>query len=79
VRQALGKHFTIVVVAEGVKLRHELKQMGRGWLVGNTAGDAIGLFSGKEVRVSVLGHIQRGGLHPMTACWPRASELSPQT
>jgi ATP-dependent phosphofructokinase / diphosphate-dependent phosphofructokinase len=61
VREALGKHFTIVVVAEGVKLPHELKQMARGWPVGNTVGDAVGLFSGKEVRVSVLGHIQRGG------------------
>jgi ATP-dependent phosphofructokinase / diphosphate-dependent phosphofructokinase len=61
VRETLGKHFTIVVVAEGVKLPHELKQMARGWPVGNTVGDAIVLFSGKEVRVSVLGHIQRGG------------------
>lgn len=61
VRERLGKHFTIVVVAEGVKLPHELKQMARGWPVGNTIGDAIGLFSNKEVRVSVLGHIQRGG------------------
>jgi len=61
VREASGKRFTIVVVAEGIKLPHELKQMARGWPVGNTVGDAIGLFSGKEVRVSVLGHIQRGG------------------
>ena len=60
-RERIGKHFTIVVVAEGIKLPHELKQMSRGWPVGNTIGDAIGLFSNKEVRVSVLGHIQRGG------------------
>jgi 6-phosphofructokinase 1 len=60
-REKLGKHFTIVVVAEGIKLPQELKQMSRGWPVGNTIGDAIGLFSNKEVRVSVLGHIQRGG------------------
>ncbi len=60
-REKLGKYFTIVVVAEGVKLPHELRQMARGWPVGNTIGDAIGLFSNKEVRVSVLGHIQRGG------------------
>ena len=60
-RERIGKHFTIVVVAEGVRLPHELKQMARGWPVGNTIGDAIGLFSKKEVRVSVLGHIQRGG------------------
>ena len=60
-REAQGKHFTIVVAAEGVNLPHELKRMARGWPVGNTVGDAIGLFSNKEVRVSVLGHIQRGG------------------
>jgi len=60
-REREGKHFTIVVVAEGIKLPHELRQMARGWPVGNTIGDAIGLFSQKEVRVSVLGHIQRGG------------------
>jgi 6-phosphofructokinase len=35
--------------------------MARGWPVGNTIGDAMGVFAGKEVRVSVLGHIQRGG------------------
>ena len=50
-----------MVVAEGIKLPPELKQMARGWPVGNTIGDAIGLFANKEVRVSVLGHIQRGG------------------
>ena len=49
------------MVAEGIKLPSELKQMARGWPVGNTIGDAIGLFANKEVRVSVLGHIQRGG------------------
>ena len=60
-REKRGGRFTIVVVAEGIKLPPELKQMARGWPVGNTIGDAIGLFAHKEVRVSVLGHIQRGG------------------
>jgi len=60
-RESRGSRFTIVVVAEGIKLPPELKQMARGWPVGNTIGDAIGLFANKEVRVSVLGHIQRGG------------------
>lgn len=60
-RESHGSRFTIVVVAEGVKLPPELKPMARGWPVGNTIGDAIGLFANKEVRVSVLGHIQRGG------------------
>jgi 6-phosphofructokinase len=35
--------------------------MALGWPVGNTIGDAIGLFADKEARVSVLGHMQRGG------------------
>jgi len=60
-RESRGSRFTIVVVAEGIKLPPELKQLARGWPVGNTIGDAIGLFANKEVRVSVLGHIQRGG------------------
>ena len=60
-RESRGSRFTIVVVAEGIKLPPELKQMARGWPVGNTIGDAIGLFANKEVRISVLGHIQRGG------------------
>jgi 6-phosphofructokinase 1 len=38
-----------------------MKQMSRTFAVGNMIGDAIGLMSRKEVRVSVLGHIQRGG------------------
>jgi 6-phosphofructokinase len=35
--------------------------MARGWPLGNTIGDAMGLFADQEVRVSVLGHIHRGG------------------
>ena len=60
-RESRGSRLTIVVVAVGIRWQLELKQMARGWPVGNTIGDAIGLFSQKEVRVSVLGHIQRGG------------------
>jgi len=60
-RESYGKRFTIVVVAEGVKLPPELRQLSRGGSVGNLIGDAIALTSHKEVRVSVLGHIQRGG------------------
>jgi 6-phosphofructokinase 1 len=60
-RETYGKRFTIVVVAEGVKLPPELKQLSRGGSVGNLIGDAIALTAHKEVRVSVLGHIQRGG------------------
>ena len=60
-REGYGKRFTIVVVAEGIKLPPELKQLSRGGSVGMLIGDAISLVSRKEVRVSVLGHIQRGG------------------
>ncbi|HZQ70655.1 MAG TPA: ATP-dependent 6-phosphofructokinase [Terriglobales bacterium] len=60
-RERHGKHFTIVVVAEGVRLPSELLHMSRGGSVGNLIGDAIALCTHKEVRVSVLGHIQRGG------------------
>jgi ATP-dependent phosphofructokinase / diphosphate-dependent phosphofructokinase len=60
-RDGFGKRFTIVVVAEGVKLPAEMKHLSRTMAVGNMIGDAIALLSQKEVRVSVLGHIQRGG------------------
>lgn len=60
-RERYGKRFTIIVVAEGVKLPAEMSHLSRTWAVGNMIGDAISLLAHKEVRVSVLGHIQRGG------------------
>src|ERR1700689_3595539 len=60
-REKQGKHFTIVVVAEGVKLPPSMKENRRMSAVGNLIGDAIGAGANKEVRISVLGHIQRGG------------------
>jgi 6-phosphofructokinase 1 len=60
-RESRGSHFTIVVVAEGVKLPPELKENRRAGSVGSLIGNAISRGSHKEVRVSVLGHIQRGG------------------
>jgi phosphofructokinase-like protein len=60
-RESYGKRFTIVVVAEGVKLPPELKDNRRAGSVGNLIGNAIATSADKEVRVSVLGHIQRGG------------------
>jgi 6-phosphofructokinase 1 len=60
-REKIGKHFTIVVVAEGVKLPPELRENRRAGSTGNLIGNAIAVGSGKEVRISVLGHIQRGG------------------
>jgi 6-phosphofructokinase 1 len=60
-REKYGKRFTIVVVAEGIRLPPEMKHMTRAIPVGNMIGDAIMLLSHRDVRVSVLGHIQRGG------------------
>jgi len=65
-REAQGRTFCLVVVAEGVKLpaRDALgkpfpaPQPGQ---VGNAIGFAIREFTKKEVRVTVLGHVQRGG------------------
>jgi 6-phosphofructokinase 1 len=60
-REKVGKRFTIIVVAEGVKQPPEFKENRRAGSVGNLIGNAIAVGSKKEVRISVLGHIQRGG------------------
>jgi len=60
-RESYGKRFTIVVVAEGVKLPLSFRENRRAGSVGNLIGSAIAASANKEVRVSVLGHIQRGG------------------
>jgi len=60
-RESYGKRFTIVVVAEGIQLPSELKENRRAGAVANLIGNAIATRAKKEVRVSVLGHIQRGG------------------
>jgi 6-phosphofructokinase 1 len=65
-RQALGRSFCLVVVAEGVKLP-EKDAMGKPFpkpvpgQVGNAIGFAIREYLKREVRVTVLGHVQRGG------------------
>src|ERR1700692_1907050 len=58
-REKMGKHFTIVVVAEGVKLPPELKENSRARPIANLIGNAIAHGSKKEVRTSVLEHMQR--------------------
>lgn len=68
-REANGRHFTIVVVAEGAK-----EVQGERFVIGKAAGQAeqlggvgayvsrkLGELSGKETRHIVLGHLQRGG------------------
>jgi phosphofructokinase-like protein len=69
-RERYGKHFSIVVVAEGAfeqgqEPRHaEAKQAGRERRlggVGEHVASTITELSGKETRVVVLGQLQRGG------------------
>lgn len=69
-REAQGKRFTLVVVAEGAR------EAGRDFVtlgetgairearlggIGAIVADEIGRRTGKETRVCVLGHLQRGG------------------
>jgi 6-phosphofructokinase 1 len=69
-RERLGKHFSIVVVAEGCSEQGgqltyaESKQAGREQRlggVGERVAATITKLTGKETRVVVLGHLQRGG------------------
>jgi len=72
-RRLRGKRFSIVVVAEGAKLHVDGKEhiiakdrkdaFGRHQLggIGQVVADEIEKRSGIETRVTVLGHIQRGG------------------
>jgi 6-phosphofructokinase 1 len=74
-RHATGRTFSIVVVAEGTRIKKAadekeqlitsgaLDEAGRPRLggVGAIVADAIERRTGFETRVSVLGHIQRGG------------------
>jgi len=68
-REKSGKKFSVIVVAEGIKPLPEMRAMfdrekrayPRAGAVGNLIGDAIGMCIKKEVRVTVLGHTQRGG------------------
>jgi len=68
-RERSGKKFTVVVVAEGIRPGGDLKARydqekrtyPRAGAAGNLIGDALGMCTRKDVRVTVLGHIQRGG------------------
>ncbi len=70
-RHKRGKNFSIVVVSEGAAFKEddlclqekELDQFGHVRLggIGNTLGKLIEEKTGFETRVTVLGHIQRGG------------------
>ncbi len=68
-RHARGKYFSIVVVAEGAKLAAgqlppaKLDEFGHERLggIGQLVADEIEKRTGFETRVTVLGHVQRGG------------------
>ncbi|MBI3891633.1 MAG: 6-phosphofructokinase [Candidatus Wallbacteria bacterium] len=72
-RHSRGKNFSIVVVAEGAKLAEQegglvvqnLKKDAFGHArlggIGNMLGEEIERRTGFETRVTVLGHVQRGG------------------
>ncbi len=67
-RTRAGRKFTIIVVAEGVKLPEDMvakfdekRKSSRSGTVGTLIGDAIGRGTRRETRVTVLGHVQRGG------------------
>jgi 6-phosphofructokinase 1 len=68
-RHIFGKKYTIISLAEGVQVPEQIRKdcierygsIPRGTTVGNLIGEAIGSGANKEVRVTVLGHTQRGG------------------
>ncbi|MEH0020101.1 MAG: ATP-dependent 6-phosphofructokinase [Desulfobacter sp.] len=68
-REASGKHFTIVIVAEGAKLDDHVVAADQGAQdreirlggVGHEVASRIEKLTGKESRCVVLGHLQRGG------------------
>ena len=65
-REISGRLFSLVVVAEGVKMP-EKDALGKPFPVPQTQsagvliGNAIHEGTGKDVRVTILGHVQRGG------------------
>jgi 6-phosphofructokinase 1 len=69
-REAKGKHFTLIVVAEGAREKgggfitsasQEAHREARLGGIGNIVAEEVGKRSGKETRCCVLGHLQRGG------------------
>jgi len=69
-REAAGRHFSIVVVAEGARPRDGtielVERRGMGTVdrlggIGSKVARTIEQLTGKETRTLVLGHLQRGG------------------
>jgi 6-phosphofructokinase 1 len=69
-RQAQGKNFCIVIVSEAVcteggeLIKKQMNRFGECLLggIGQYLAEQIAVSSGAETRVTVLGHIQRGGI-----------------
>ncbi|MBO9999330.1 MAG: ATP-dependent 6-phosphofructokinase [Cyanobacteria bacterium SID2] len=68
-RQQRGQHYSIVIVSEAVCTENgehitKMQQFGECRLggIGQYLAERIGEFTGAETRVTVLGHIQRGGI-----------------
>jgi 6-phosphofructokinase 1 len=64
-----GRNFALVVVAEAVKTEDgesvQVQQVGGGFTyggIGHYVGHKIAETTGAETRVTVLGHVQRGGM-----------------
>lgn len=68
-RRESGKHYSIIVVAEGARpidgeqsvLEHKLGAMPRLMGAGHRLAEQLGDVTDADMRVTVLGHIQRGG------------------
>ena len=69
-RAQAGRHFSIVVVAEGcrtldgapiISVDAERRSSPRSGEVANTIAEQVARCAHREIRVTVLGHIQRGG------------------
>ncbi len=69
-REAVGKHFSLVVVAEGAREKgRDFVTLGEAGAIrearlggiGAVVADEIAKRTGKETRVCVMGHLQRGG------------------
>ncbi len=68
-RQEMGKHFCLVMVSEAVRTElgdqvKEIKQFGEDRFggIGKYLAQQIASHTGAETRVTVLGHVQRGGI-----------------
>jgi ATP-dependent phosphofructokinase / diphosphate-dependent phosphofructokinase len=63
-RQSQGKNYSLIIVSEAVKTETgEMLEIGRNRYggIGQYLAEQIATASGAETRVTILGHVQRGG------------------